>query len=187
MELVDAGPRVESVAHRVLSPQTEIFSTSEEVDFVELLVQVLPVECVGHPGEAIGHIEESESKLPAHTERVAEENVPGEGNQTVVHDVRVLEIDGRVFDVIARVEQKLTLTVELDCLGGLVDLIGALKVLGGTLGEFDLGGVHDLVEIVYLSEVTHLRCGKESLRLRHLLMLHGAEASASHLGQHCFS
>ena len=126
MELVDAGPRVESVAHRVLSPQTEIFSTSEEVDFVELLVQVLPVECVGHPCKAIGQIEERKGKLPAHPERVHEENVPRQGNQTIVHAVRVLEIDGRVFDVVAGIEQKLTLAVELDGLGRLVDFVGSL-------------------------------------------------------------
>jgi hypothetical protein len=142
---------------------------------------------VGHPGKAIGQIEERKGKLPAHSEGIAEENVPGEGNQTVVHAVRVLEIDGRVFDVVTRVEQKLTLAVELDRLGRLVDLVGALKVLGGTLGEFDLRRVDDLVEIVYLSEVTHLRCGHQSLSLRHLLVLHGAEASARILGQHCFS
>ena len=60
---------------------------------MQLLVQMFPVECMGHPGKAIGQIEERKSKLPAHSEGVAEENVPGEGNKAVVHDVRVLEID----------------------------------------------------------------------------------------------
>ena len=58
-----------------------------------------------------------------------------------------------MLDVVARVEQQLTLSVEFNCLRWLVDTIGALKVFLGTLGQLSLRRVHNLVQIVNLTEL----------------------------------
>ena len=59
---------------------------------MDFLVEALPVEYVGHPGERVSHVEEGQRHLPSPEEWVDEEDVPGEGHQAVVHDVGVLQV-----------------------------------------------------------------------------------------------
>lgn len=61
--------------------------------------------------------------MPRHAKGIHEEQVPGKGDGGVVHAVGVLEVDGRVLDVVARIQKKLSLSVELECLGRLVNLV----------------------------------------------------------------
>jgi len=86
-------PGVELVAEGVLRPNTDVFASLQEQETVKFLVQVFPVEHVGHPGETVGSVEDSQRELPRHVEGVHEEQVPREGNGSVVHAVRVLEVD----------------------------------------------------------------------------------------------
>ena len=71
--------------------------------------------------------------MPRPHEWVDGEDVPGEGHQAVVHAVGVLQIDGRVLNIVATVQEKLTLSVEFDRLRWLVDTISSFEVLFGTL------------------------------------------------------
>ena len=47
---------------------------------MDFLVEALPVEYVGHPGERVSHVEEGQRHLPSPEEWVDEEDVPGEGH-----------------------------------------------------------------------------------------------------------
>lgn len=66
-------------------------------------------------------------------------------------DVGVFEIDGFVFDRVARVEQHLALPVELDGVGGFVDAI-AFDNEGLV---FDAFGFDALVFLVHVLDVVH--------------------------------
>ena len=156
VDLAVVRPAVEAIAHRVLCPNAHVLAASQEQEPVDFLVKALPVEHVGHPGERICHVEEGQSDLPGPEERIDEEDVPGEGHQAVIHDVWVLKIDCRMLDIVARVEEKFTLTVKLNSLAGFVDAISSLQVFLGTLGQLSLICVDDLVQIVNLTEVTRL-------------------------------
>ena len=81
---------------------------------MDFLVKALPVHDVRHPGQRVGKVEEAESDLPRPVERVDEEQVPTEGHRAIVQAVGIFEVDGRVFDIIAAVEQEFTLAIELD-------------------------------------------------------------------------
>ena len=116
MKLINVGPRVESIAHWILRPQPEIFSSTQQVHLMQFLVQMLPVHHMRHPGKAIGEVEDRDSELPTHCERIHKEEVPGERHKAVVHAIRVLQVDRRMLNVVARVEKQLTFTVELECL-----------------------------------------------------------------------
>ena len=109
---------------------------------------------MGHPGERVSQVEEGASDLPRPHERVHEEEVPGERHQAIIHAVGVLEVDRRVLNVVATIEQELTLTVELNGLGWLIDAVGTLEVLLGTLGKLSLGRVDDLMQVVDLAELS---------------------------------
>jgi hypothetical protein len=61
-----------------------------------------------------------------------------------------------VLDVVTRVDQHLTLSIELKRVAWLVYFFCPLKVFGATLCELGLGGVDDLVQVVDLSEPTAL-------------------------------
>jgi len=121
---------------------------------VDFLVKTLPVEDVGHPCQRIGSIEEGQGDLPGPEEGVDEEDVPGHRHEAIVQTVRILHVDSRMLDVIARVDEKLTFTVELNGLARLVDAIRALEVLLSTLGELSLRSVDDLVQVVDLTELS---------------------------------
>jgi len=64
---------------------------------------MLPVKDVGNPAEAVGEVEKAKSELPCPVEGVDEEDVPTEGHGGVQHNVGVLKVDSRVFDVITAV------------------------------------------------------------------------------------
>ena len=113
VELADVCPRVESITHGVLSPYPHVLATSEQVQLVDLLLEVLPVEHVGHPGEAAREVEEDLGELPGPAEGIDEEDVECEGDEGVVHNVGVLEVNSAVLDVVAGVKEELTITVEL--------------------------------------------------------------------------
>ena len=90
---------------------------------MELLVERLPVHNVRHPGEAVHGVEDGEGELPGHVEGVDEEQVPGKGNSSIIHAVRILEVNGGVLDIVTAIQQQLSLSVELECLGWLVNLV----------------------------------------------------------------
>jgi len=121
---------------------------------VDLLVEVLPIKHVGQPGEAVAAIEDRTEDLPGPAEGVNEEHVEGEWDGTVVHDVGVLEVDCGVLDIVAGIQEQLSLAVELECLRWLIYLISALEVLRGTLGQFGLCSPDDLVQVLHLAKVT---------------------------------
>ena len=70
------SPRVEFVTERVLGPYANVLSTSEEEEFMDLLIEMLPVHNMGHPCEPVAQIEETESELPRKGEGVDKEHVP---------------------------------------------------------------------------------------------------------------
>ena len=57
-----------------------------------------------------------------------------------------------MLDVVARVQQQFSLSVELERLRGLVDLIGSLQVFVRALGKFELVRVNHFVQIIDLSK-----------------------------------
>ena len=150
-------PVVVLVAHGVLSPDAAVLAAAQQEELVDFLVQVLPVEHVGQPGEAVREVEEAERELPRHAEGVHEEEVPRDGNRAVEQAVGVLEVHSRVLDVVARVEQQFALAVEGERRARLVHLVGQLEVLFRTLRQLSLVRVDDLVQVVDLPESTRLR------------------------------
>ena len=78
MDLAVVCPRVESIAHRVLRPNTHVLATSQEQEPVDFLVKALPVKHMRHPSERIGCIQEGQRNLPRPEEWVDEEDVPRE-------------------------------------------------------------------------------------------------------------
>lgn len=152
VELADVRPGIEAVAHGVLCPNSHILSTSQEEELVDLLLKVLPVENVGHPGESVRSVEEHRSELPRPSEGIDEESVVCQGDESVIHYVRVLQVDCAVLNVVARVDEQLTITVKLEGLRGLINLISALEVLCGTLGQLSLRSPHDFVQVLDLTE-----------------------------------
>jgi hypothetical protein len=56
--LAIVGPRVEFITHGVLCPNAAVLATSKQVQFVNLLIEVLPVKNVGQPCEAVSAVEE---------------------------------------------------------------------------------------------------------------------------------
>lgn len=155
-ELRDMSPRVVSIAHGVHGPNAHVLATSEQVHLVDLAIEVLPVRGERNPREAIDGVEDGQGDLPLEEERVDEEEVPTERDRHHLRAVGVLEVDLTVLNVIARPEKHLTLTVEFERLRRLVDFIGALKILDGTGVLLLLSSIHDLVQVVHLSEVSHL-------------------------------
>ena len=79
-------------------------------------VQRLPVHYVRQPAETQTSVEQRPKELPVHMERVHYVKVNAEGNCHVVHAVRVLEVDSGILDIVAGVEQQLSLSVEFNCL-----------------------------------------------------------------------
>ena len=57
-----------------------------------------------------------------------------------------------MLDIVARVEQQFTLTIEGQSVARLVDLVGSFEVLLGTLSQFSLGSPDDFVQVVDLTE-----------------------------------
>lgn len=70
---------------------------------------------------------------------------------TSTEDVGVLEVDSRIFDRVTRIDQSLTLPVELDGVGGFVD---ALRF--GKHGlVLNLLSNHSHILLVHVFDVTH--------------------------------
>ena len=181
VNLTIVRPAVEAVAHWVLRPNSHVLAAAQEQEPVDFLVEALPVEDVGHPGERVGQVEERQCDLPRPEEGVHEEDVPAEGHEAVVHDVGILEVHRRMLDVVARVEKQLTFTVEFNGLAWLVDAIGALEVFVGTLRELGLRRVNDLVQVVDLAEVARLEGA------HHGTLTGGEEEGLGHQGLLCLS
>jgi hypothetical protein len=70
-----------------------------------------------------------------------------------------------LLNVVAREKQKLALSVKGDSLAGFVNFVCALEILFGTLGQLSLSGVDDLVQVVNLTEITHLGAHETKLVL----------------------
>ena len=152
VNLAVAGPRVPPVAHGVLRPKAHVLASAQQQKSVDLLVKALPVHRVRQPGERVGSIEEGEGNLPGPEEGVDEEDVPGEGHEAVVEAVRVLEVNGRVLDVVARVQKQFSLSVEFHRLGWLVHSVCPFQILLSTLSQFRLSCVNHFVQVVDLTE-----------------------------------
>ena len=75
VEFADVRPGVESVSEGVLSPDADVFASPEEVELVDLLLEVLPVEDVREPKEGVAQIEDHGGHLPRPGKRVDEEDV----------------------------------------------------------------------------------------------------------------
>lgn len=189
VNLAVIGPRVVTITHWVLRPNADVLASAEEQESVDFLVEALPVHCMGQPGERVGHVEEGQSDLPAPEEGVHEEDVPAERHQAVVHDVRVLQVDGRVLDVVAGVEEQFTLTVEFDRLAWLVDTISAFEVLFRSLGQLALRSVNDLVQVVDLTEITRWlhahHCSLARCQEHRLGRERGLSSLEGQVGSHC--
>ena len=119
---------------------------------MNLLIETLPIHTHGNPCQGIDRVEDAQGHLPVPHEGVDEEQVPGEWHHGHLSAVWILEINGTVFNVVATPKEQLSLTVELKGLGWLVDLISSFQILGGSLGQFGLGSVDDLMEVVHLTE-----------------------------------
>ncbi len=59
-----------------------------------------------------------------------------------------------MLNIVATVQEKLTLSVEFNRLRWLVDTISSFEVLFGTLRKFSLSSVDNLVQVVNLAELT---------------------------------
>ena len=90
------------------------------MELMDLLVELHHIHHVGHPSEGCGSVEERHSKLPFPVEGIDEHDVPGEGHQEVVHDVRVFQVNNVVPNVVARVKHQFSTSIELNSFGRLV-------------------------------------------------------------------
>ena len=87
---------------------------------VDLLVELHHIHDMGHPSKCCSRVEEGHGKLPFPVEGVDKHDVPREGHQEVVHDVRVFQINNVVPNVVAGVKHQFSASVELNCFGRLV-------------------------------------------------------------------
>jgi len=71
---------------------------------------------MGQPGEGAGPVHEGGEHHPVELEGVDDEHVHGKGDERVVQHVGILQVDCRVLDIVARVQQQLSFSVEFDCL-----------------------------------------------------------------------
>lgn len=78
----------------------------------------------------------------------------------ITEDVRILEVDGLGGDWVGGVEQHLSLPVELDGVGGLVDAVG-LRDDGAV---FRLLHFHSCVLLAHILDVVHREPGSPSLQ-----------------------
>lgn len=60
VELSDISPRVEPISHWVHGMDFNILTTSKQVQSVNFLIEMFPIEHLWHPCEAIGDIENRE-------------------------------------------------------------------------------------------------------------------------------
>jgi hypothetical protein len=121
---------------------------------MDFFIDGFPIHAHRDPREAIRKVEDGKRGLPVHAEWVQEEQVPGEGHHKHLGAVRVLQVYRTVLYVIARPEEELSLTVELESLRWLVYFIGSLQILSRSLGQLCLGRVNNLMEVVNLAEGT---------------------------------
>jgi len=98
------SPRIVLVTHWVLSPDPDVLSSPEQVQLVNFLIKMFPIQHMGHPSESISNVEHTQSYLPAHGERVNEEQIPTERYRSIQKYIRIFEVHNRVLDVVAGVE-----------------------------------------------------------------------------------
>ena len=133
VELANVPPRIKPVTEWVLSEEPHVFTSPQQEKLVDLALEVFPVKHVGKPCEAVEAVEKKTSDLPAPTERIHEKDVPRKRDHCIVHDVGVLQVNGAVLDVVAREEKQLSVSVKLDCLRRLVNLVSPLQILRSSL------------------------------------------------------
>lgn len=119
---------------------------------MDLLLEVLPVEYVWQPAETARKIEDDLGELPRPGEGIDEEDIEGEGDEGIVHHIRILEVNSTILNVIAREQEELTITVELESLRWLINLIGSLQILSSTLSQLSLICPDDFVQVLDLAE-----------------------------------
>ena len=121
---------------------------------------MLAIQSPWHPGEAVGGVEGRQSVVPWKHPRIDEEHIPGEGNESHLSHVWVLEVDCAVFDVVAAPQQKFSLTIKFKGFRWLVYFIGSFKILSSSLLQFSLGSIHYLMQVMYLSELSDTCCSE---------------------------
>lgn len=64
VELANVGPRVESITHWILGVESNILATSQQKDFVNFSLEVLPVKNMRQPSKATESVENRCCYLP---------------------------------------------------------------------------------------------------------------------------
>ena len=67
---------------------------------------------MGKPCETARPVQEDKLELPVEVKGIDNEGVDGERNHAIVHAVRVLQINCGVLDIVTRIEQELSLSIE---------------------------------------------------------------------------
>lgn len=139
---------------------------------MNLLIEMFPIEHVGHPSIGVEEVEGSTSYIPTPREWINKEDIPGEGDKHIIHAVGVLQIDSAMLDVVAGVDQQFSIPVELNSLRWLVHLVRPFKILGSSLSELSLGCVNNLMQVLSLSKISLLLLDHASSLLNLLLARH---------------
>ena len=92
--------------------------------------------------------------MPLNHPWVYEEQVPGKWHGSNLGAVWVLKINGTVLNIVTAPQKKLTFSVELKGLRWLIYFISSLKIFSCSLFKLGVGSVHNLMEVVYLTEMT---------------------------------
>jgi hypothetical protein len=140
---------------------------------MDFSIQVLPIQNMRQPSQTVSSIKERKSEVPWHSERIYEKDVPRKRDKSIIHNVRVFQIDLRVLNIVTRVQKHFSLSVELTSLRWLIHFVSSFQILISTLGHFNIVSVCYFVEIVNLTEIPIWLLGKE----RRLLCCEHASSS----------
>jgi len=77
---------------------------------------MLPIENMRHPSNTISEIEQAESHMPCPREWIDKENVVSKRNHSIIHYIRIFQVDSAILDVIARVDKELSISVKFKSL-----------------------------------------------------------------------
>lgn len=81
---------------------------------------------MGKPSKGIGRIEEAKSDLPLPSKWIDKEDIPGEGNEGIIHYIRVFQVHNGVLDIITREQEQLSISVKLQSVRWLIHFISLL-------------------------------------------------------------
>ncbi len=156
VHLGDGGPRHIPVTDGSLRRHLQVLASPQEMHLMDPLIKSFDVHHMRNPSKAMCHVKHREGYLPLPQEGVDEVDVPSDWDETVVHDVWVLQIHDVVLDVVASEKKHFSISVEGTCLAGFVHIVCPLKVLRSSLIQFLLCSIVDLMQVVHLAEVTSI-------------------------------